>query len=247
MSAREPEAPLVFLHGAQQEGFCWAALVRRLSRPGRRVLAPDLPGHGTNREPPLDSVEALADWLLGWLDRQGFVRTALAGHSLGSLVALEAAARQPERIAKLALVGTAAPMPVAQRLLDTAANNPAKAMAAVNRGSHSARGWLAAPSPIGIWSPGMNLRIMERQAPERLAMGLAACDRYTGGLAAAARVRCPVLVVTGSEDRMTPPAAAQVLVGRFADVQMVTLPGAGHAMMAEAPQALAEALAGFFG
>jgi pimeloyl-ACP methyl ester carboxylesterase len=217
-STRADLPPLVLIHGAQQEGFCWASLARRLDH--LRVLTPDLPGHGGNAAPAPTRVEDFADWLLAWLDAQGIAETVLGGHSLGSLVALEAAARQPPRIAKLILIGTAAPMRVATRLLETAATNPAKAMAIVNRGSHSVRGWLAAPSPTGLWSPGMNLRLMERQPPATLAAGLGACNAYAGALDAAARVRCPTLVVTGSEDRMTPPAAAQPLIERLADVRV---------------------------
>lgn len=239
-------ASLVFIHGAQQDAFCWAALGRRLASPQRRIFAPELPGHGGNREAPLRRVEDLADWLLSWLDRQGIAEAALAGHSLGSLIALDAAARQPQRIRKLALIGTAAPMRVAARLLETAAADPAKAMAVVNRGSHSLRGWLAAPSPVGLWSPAFNLRLMERQRPELLAIDLAACNDYAGGLDAAARVRCPVLIVVGSDDRMTPPAAVQPLIERLADVRVARLPGVGHAVMTEAPEALAGALEKFF-
>ncbi len=244
-SAIEANAPLVFIHGAQQDGFCWAALARRLARTDRRVLTPDLPGHGGNHAAPLTSVEKLADWLLAWLDAQGIGRAALIGHSLGSLIALEAAARQAQRIRRLALLGTAAPMRVAARLLETAVANPAKAMASVNRGSHSVRGWLAAPSPVGLWSPGLNLRMMERQRPALLAIGLSACNDYAGALDAAGRVRCPTLIVTGSEDRMTPPAAAEALIERLADVRVARLPGVGHAFMTEAPEALAKALEEF--
>jgi pimeloyl-ACP methyl ester carboxylesterase len=243
--APQAQTPLVFIHGAQQDAFCWAALARRLACPQRRIFALDLPGHGGSREAPLRRVEDFADWLLAWLDDQGIAATALAGHSLGALIALEAAARQPQRIRKLVLIGAAAPMRVAARLLETAAANPAKAMAVVNRGSHSLRGWLAAPSPVGLWSPGLNLRLMERQRPELLAIDLAACNDYTGGLDAAARVRCPTLIVVGSEDRMTPPAAAQPLIERLADARVARLHGAGHAFMTEAPEALAEALEDF--
>jgi pimeloyl-ACP methyl ester carboxylesterase len=62
--------------------------------------------------PALDSVEALADWLLGLLDAAGVERAALVGHSMGSLIALEAAARAPQRVSHLAMLGTAFPMTV---------------------------------------------------------------------------------------------------------------------------------------
>jgi len=237
--------PLVFIHGAQQDSHCWASLTRRLARPDRATWAPDLPGHGHDPSAPLASVEAMAEWLLAILNRQGMARACLVGHSLGSLVALAAAARAPERIARLALVGTAVPMPVAARLLESAAATPSRAMVSVNRGSHSVRGWLASPSPVGLWAPAMNLRLMERQRPDCLFVDLAACNAYRDGLAAAAGVRCPVLLVSGSEDRMTPPTATRQLRERLVDVRSVTIPGAGHALMTEAPETLAATLVSF--
>jgi pimeloyl-ACP methyl ester carboxylesterase len=84
--------------------------------------------------------------------------------------------------------------------------------------------------------------MMERQRPELMAIDLAACNDYTGALEAAVRVRCPTLIVVGSDDRMTPPAAAQPLIECLADVRVARLPGVGHAFMTEAPEALAEAL-----
>lgn len=245
MSARAIGTPLVFIHGAQQDGYCWATLARRLARPDRTTWAPDLPGHGRDRNTPLASVEAMAEWLLASLEQRGMAVACLIGHSLGSLVALAAAARAPHRIARLALLGTAVPMPVAARLLESAAATPSRAMASVNRGSHSVRGWLASPSPIGLWAPAMNLRLMERQRPDCLYLDLAACNAYRDGLAAAAGVRCPVLLVSGSEDRMTPPAATRQLREQLDDARTVTIPGAGHALMTEAPEALATTLASF--
>jgi pimeloyl-ACP methyl ester carboxylesterase len=57
----------------------------------------------------------MADWLLAALDAAGVTQAALVGHSMGSLIALEAAARAPQRVTHLALLGTAYPMKVAER------------------------------------------------------------------------------------------------------------------------------------
>jgi pimeloyl-ACP methyl ester carboxylesterase len=84
---------IVFLHGAVTDHSVWTLLARWFAHHGFGVLAVDLPGHMRSDGPPLRNVEALADWTIALLDAAGVGRAALVGHSMGSLIALEAAAR----------------------------------------------------------------------------------------------------------------------------------------------------------
>ena len=111
---------VVLLHGALHDHSSWTLAARWFAHHGHAVLAPDLPGHGRSAGAPLGSVEALADWVLALLDATGAATASLVGHSMGSLVALEAASRAPDRARRLVLVGTAFPMKVSQALLDAA-------------------------------------------------------------------------------------------------------------------------------
>ena len=90
---------------------------------------------------------------------------------------------------------------------------------------------------------GNALRLMERTRPGVLYADLRACRDYDGGLAAAAGVRCPVLVVAGQRDQMTPPRQAQKLIAALADKRVLTIPDCGHMLMTEAPDAVLDALA----
>mgnify|MGYP001026507701 CR=1 FL=1 len=245
-----PSLPtLVFLHGAQLDHFVWKPLVSRFAGDGLNVLAPDLPGHGASSGPRLPGIEALADWLVALLMKVspgGTAPLVLVGHSMGSLIALEAATRLPDCTAHLVMIGTAIPMPVSPTLLEMARNNEAKAMALINRWSHSPAAWRGAQRDgggHGLWLPGINLRLMERQARGVLLNDLAACNDYRHGKAAAEQIDCPVTIIAGSEDRMTSSKAAHRLVGQIPHARLVELDGVGHALMAEAPRAVGDAIA----
>ncbi|HEX3141799.1 MAG TPA: alpha/beta hydrolase, partial [Rhizobacter sp.] len=117
---------MVFIHGAMHDHSVWALQTRALAHHGHAVLAVDLPGHGRSAGPAPASVEAAAQWIVDLLDSAGVQRAALVGHSMGSLIALEAAARAPDRVAGLVLVGTAVPMKVSPALLTAARDDPAR-------------------------------------------------------------------------------------------------------------------------
>jgi len=232
----------VFIHGAQHDHFVWKSLVTRLAGPDRNILAPDLPGHGRSGGAPLPSIEAMADWVVALLGKVGAGETAqfaLIGHSMGSLVALEAAARLSGRVSHLVMIGTAIPMPVAPALLDAARDDIPKAMALINRWAHSPTAWRGGNrGSQGIWLPAMNRRIMERQPAGTLFNDLSACNNYSNGLDTALRIDCPITLVAGTADRMTSIKSARKLAAELPDARLVEIAGAGHALMAEAPAAI---------
>jgi pimeloyl-ACP methyl ester carboxylesterase len=212
------------------------------------VLAVDLPGHGRSGGAALATVEAMADWVLALLDAAGAGQALLAGHSMGSLIALEAAHRAPDRIGGLALLGTIFPMKVSDSLLAASKDALESAIDMVNIWSHS--GPLPRPScpAPGFSVTGMSRRLMQRLAQQNPAQlfhtDFSACNAYANGAAAAAGVRCPVLFILGTRDLMTPPRSAQALTAALKHGRIVTV-DAGHAMMAEQPDAVLDALAAF--
>jgi pimeloyl-ACP methyl ester carboxylesterase len=245
--AFDPALPCVaFVHGASNDHSVFTLLARWFAHHGHSVLAVDLPGHLKSDGALLGSVEAMADWLLAVLKAAGVQRAALVGHSMGSLVVLEAAARAPDVATALVMVGTAYPMNVSDSLLATAAAEPQRAMKMVNDwavGSHASKP--AYPGP-GHWLHGSFLALMERlqtAAPAGSNLFLTdfqACHNYRGGLEAAEHVRCPVSFVLGRQDLMTPPRATRELAAALkAQISQVD---SGHQMMAEAPDAVLAAL-----
>ncbi len=241
-----PSQPTVaFVHGAANDHSVWALQSRYFAHHGFNVLAFDLPGHGRSDGPALPSVEALAPWIVRALDAVGVGTATLVGHSLGALSCLAAASSSPSRVSKLALLGPAVPMAVSDALLDAAKADDHVAYELINGWSHSAPRQIGGNRVPGMWMTGAALRLMERSAPGVLYTDLFACNAYADGLGAAANVRCPTLVVLGQRDLMAPAKNAAALCEALAGVRVVTLAGAGHAMMAEQPDAVLDALRAF--
>jgi len=236
---------VVFIHGAEHDHCVWALQSRYLAHHGRSVLAVDLPGHGRSEGPALTSVEEMADWIVALLDAAKAGKAALIGHSMGSLIALECAARNPTRVGGIALIGTAFPMRVSDELLDATRDDEPMAQDMVNIWSHSAYAHYPSNPGPGFWVMGENLRLMQRQKPGVMHADFVACNAYANGATAAAAVKCPALLVLGKRDIMTPPRAAKDLMNALPDARKVEIAGSGHALMAEKPDEVLDALAAF--
>ena len=244
---------VVFIHGVLNDHSVWILQSRYLAHHGWNVLAVDLPGHCKSAGEAPATVEAATDFVAALLDAAGVPKAALVGHSWGSLIALEAAARLKERVSHLALVGTAYPMKVSPALIEASLNEPEKALTMVNVFSRST---LAAPPSAlgpGTWVYGAGMALGRRVLRSNPAInvfhrGFVACDRYANGEQAAAQITCPVLFLLGSADQMTQPKAAQGLIqaaqGAGRSVQVVRLP-VGHHQMTEAPDETLAALRDF--
>ena len=92
---------------------------------------------------------------------------------------------------------------------------------------------------------GQARRLLERTAPGVLHIDLRACHRYDDAATAAAGVGCPVLFMLGERDVMAPPRQVAALQAALPSARTIVLPGAGHAMMAEEPDAVLDALHDF--
>jgi len=239
---------IVFIHGAQNDHSVWGLQSRWFAHHGYGVLAVDLPGHGRSSGPALCSVEEMADWLLALLEAAGVRKPILAGHSMGSLVALEASLRAPNKIRALAMLGTTYPMKVSDALLATARDDEGTAIDMVNIWSHSSIAHKpSAPAP-GFSVMGGARRLMQRMSalnPDHLFhTDFSACNAYANGEAAARAVRCPTLFIFGSKDMMTPARSTKLLTSTIAHGKVVQV-DAGHSLMSEQPDAVLDALDAF--
>lgn len=245
--AAKPTA--VFVHGVLNDHSVWILQTRYLANHGWNVLAIDLPGHGRSGGKAPESVEEAAGFVISLLASAGIPRAALVGHSFGSLIALEAAARAPAQVSHLALVGTAFPMKVSPALLEASVTAPEKAIHMVNVFSHSTLSPPPSTLGAGTWLYGGSRALMRRVLASNretnvFFTGFKACDSYVGGEQAMQAVHCPTLFLVGRHDQMTPPKAARALAAHARQARTVEV-NAGHALMTEAPDEVLFALRDF--
>jgi pimeloyl-ACP methyl ester carboxylesterase len=239
-----PELPsVVLIHGAGLDHSVWALQSRWFSYHGRNVIAPDLPGHGRSGGAPLATIADMGDWISTVLATLGIAQAALAGHSMGTLVALETAHRHPAKVRALGLIGASTAIPVHPDIIAAAAGNRHEAiemLAIWGTGFAAGLGGCLAP---GLWMLGGAEKLWERAAPGVLHADLAACAAYRDGPAAAASITCPTIIVQGRSDAMTPLRGAQALAKTIAGAKLTVLEGAGHMLLTERPDDVLAALA----
>jgi pimeloyl-ACP methyl ester carboxylesterase len=241
----DPALPaVVFLHGAGFDHSAWALHSRWFAHHGHAVLVPDLPGHGRSAGPALPTIAAMADWTSALLEAAGAGPAHLIGHSMGSLIALDMAARHPDRVTALSLIGTAATMTVGPDLLKAAETNDQAAIDMVSIWGLGYAAELGGSRAPGLWMHGGAQATLQRCAPGVLFNDLSACNAYQDALTAAALIKAPVTLVLGERDMMTPAKAGKALASAMPQAKTVVLRGAGHMMMAERPDDLLAVLKG---
>jgi pimeloyl-ACP methyl ester carboxylesterase len=246
--------PLVLVHGLGGAASNWLALAPLLLR-GRRLLVPELPGHGGSEPlPAARNLNGYADSLAELAEREGFSPTAVVGHSLGGAIALRLAIRRPEGISGLVLAGAAG----------------------ISSGTRSAR---YALTITGILKPGRRIaphrRLVARSAvlkslvfgrwgaadPQALSAEmvdafLSGPARHTDTVSAAKalvrddprpdldRVQCPSLVLWGARDSQLPIGDAFDYARRLRG-RLRVIADCGHLLIGERPDACADAIESF--
>lgn len=224
---------VVFIHGAGGTHLNWPPKIRRLTN--LRTYALDLPGHGKSGERGLQTIESYADSILVWMDAIGLHRAVFVGHSMGGAIALTLAKSHPDRVLGLGLVATGARLRVDPQLLENTANihTFSTAIAVLTTWSFSAQ---ANPRLVELASK----RFSETR-PSVLHGDLLACDHFDM-MESLATIQTPTLVICGDQDQLTPLRYAQFLRDRIPGAELSIIPGAGHMVMLEHPQTVAEAL-----
>lgn len=229
---------IVFVHGAGLSGSVWMYQTDFFDD----AVAVDLPGHGDSDGPPYSTISEYARWLGDELRRTGAEPVTLVGHSMGSLIALEAAARNQDMVARLVLINTAARMTVNAELLEAAKAHDASAAAMVIKWTLPRHSGYGRPKR---WVLALSDGFMNAAESGIMANDLAACDTYAETLAMAEKVRCPTLLLLGENDKMTRPSAAQPLAAALSDARIVVVDKVGHMLPLEKPAEVNEMISLF--
>ena len=246
--------PLVLVHGLGGAASNWLALAPLLL-PGRRLLVPELPGHGGSEPlPAAPNLNAYADSLAALVEREGFPSAAVVGHSLGGAIGLRLAIRRPEAVSRLVLAGAAGissgTRSARYALTITGILKPGRRIAPYRR--------LVARSPVlktlvfGRWGAA-DPQALPTDVVEAFLSGPA---RHTDTVSAAKalmqddprpdldRVRCPSLVLWGARDNQLPIGDAFDYARRLRGLLRV-IPDCGHLLIGERPDACADAIESF--
>ena len=224
---------VVFLHGSGLDHRSWALQTRWFAFHGYSVIAPDFPGHSLSQGDALDSIEAMADWLWQLLDEMSVEKCSLIGHSQGGLVALEAAANKPEKVRSISLIGSAAAIAVNEHLLAMSLSDQPSAVDAMltwgfGEAYQFGRSNIPGQAPIGI-----GYQIM---CDNPLHADLSACQSYTNGEQAAAKVTAPAQLILAQNDRMTPLKFGRALGESLPNMISIAEFDVGHMIPMEAPE-----------
>ncbi len=234
-SVSDNQNNFVLIHGSGGDHAHWPENLRSYS--GANVYALDLPGHGRSGGSGCTSVGAYADFITAFVQKLKLGKVTLLGHSLGGAIAQSIALQQPDWLASIVLVGTGARLRVDPAILEGLFNDFQGTIDLLCQWSFSST---AAQNLVDTAREGF------LRTPAGITHGdLSACDQFDI-MDQVERITCPTLVVSGSEDKLTPAKYGQYLQNHIPDAKITVIPEAGHMMALEKNAEFMQAITSFF-
>ncbi len=234
LAAKRP--PVILIHGAGGNHLSWPPQIRRLE--DGKIYALDLPGHGQSEGVGKHSVDEYAEDVIAFMKELKIRAAVLVGVSMGSAIALTIALKYPKKVLGLGLLGSGAKLRVAQAILETAGNPNTfeSAVDMINEGCFSAS---VSQSLLEL-----SKRQMLEIRPPVLQGDFLACNAFdiVGQLE---KIDLPTLILCGAEDKMTPVKFSELLHVGIVNSQLHIVDSAGHLVMLEQPDIVADLLKKF--
>jgi pimeloyl-ACP methyl ester carboxylesterase len=229
--------PIVFIHGAGGSHLHWPPELRQLS--DFRVYSVDLPGHGKSDGHGLQSIDAYAEAIFKWMGAVGLHRAVFVGHSMGGAIALKLAKKYGEHVLGLGLVGTGARLRVDPIILDNS-STPQTFPTAISFIIEKSYSNFTDPRLVELAEIGL-----KETRPSVLHGDFIACNNFDM-MNYLPEINIPALVVCGKDDQLTPLRYSQYLRDSIRNAELYVIQNAGHMVMLEQPQSVAEVVEEFF-
>ena len=226
---------LVFIHGSGSNSSVWSFQYANLHQ-DFNIAAINLPGHGQSEGDGEQDIGIYVGILKEILDVLKLKRPVLIGHSLGAAIALGFAAAWPAEISGIVTAGGGLTMPVNPDIIKGFLSQPDVIMDIICKIS-------LAKANRPVFYDAIRASIAEARI-EVMAGDMTACSKFDirGELD---KIKTPVLVICGTEDKMTPPASSEQIAAGIAGAKLVLIEGAGHMAMMEKPDAFNKAVKNF--
>ena len=244
---RREGTPVLMIQGLGADSRGWALQRVRFGR-RHRCIAVDNRGVGRSDKPdgPYSLLQMAQD-ALACLDAEGIETAHVMGASMGGVIAQIVAASAPERARSLVLACTACRHHEWRRelLADWAAAVADQGMGAM---AGDALTWLVGPRVqrrFGVLLNVLGRVVLQSPPGPFVAQVEAILDTPDSMREELVNLQIPTLIITGSQDALTPVGDAEELAELIDGSQLVVVSGAAHGVMAEAPNAYNEAVLRF--
>jgi len=227
---------LIFIHGSGGDHSAWLNQYAQLKNK-YNIVAVDLPGHGRSEGSGEKHIKDYCVWIKNLLEVLELNEPILIGHSLGAAIALQFAIDHPEKIAGIVCLGGGMKMPVNPFFLDFLKTNPAQMPAEITE--------LICKYSLAKENRSRLSAVLQKSISQSrvdiLYGDLSACNELdlTGE---AEKIKVPVLIICGAEDKMTPPDLSRELAAKIKGAGLEIVADAGHMVMLEQPAELEKAL-----
>ena len=226
---------LIFIHGAACDHTLWCYQSRYFFNIGYSTLTLDLPGHGLNHSKPLLRISEMSSLINNLLKKVIQNNIILIGHSMGSLICLDVASSNPEKLKKVILIGASYPMNVSKDLLNKSKKNQEEAINDMIQWSLPSNVKLSGSNLIGLDLANLVSVIMNSTPNGVLHKDLKACNNFSLKHEDIKSIKALITIIAGEKDIMTPIKGSKKLVELLPSITLNSIKEVGHFHTLENP------------